>query len=41
MEYFKDQKQLHKRYALQIIEQCKDILMKYESLVEYPIKEDE
>ncbi len=41
MEHFKDQKQLHKRYALQLIETCKDILTKYESVVEYPIKEDE
>ncbi len=40
MDYFKDQKKLHKRYSLQLIEICKDILTKYDSLVDYPIKED-
>jgi len=40
MDYFKDQKKLHKRYFLQLIEICKDILTKYDSLVDYPIKED-
>jgi hypothetical protein len=37
MESFKDQKTLHKRYALQLMEKCKDILTTYESLVDYPI----
>lgn len=41
MEYFKDQKTLHKRYALQLMEKCKDILSTYDSLVQYPIKDDE
>jgi serine/threonine-protein phosphatase 5 len=41
MENFKDQKPLHKRYTLQIIEKCRDILMSYETLVDYPIKDDE
>ena len=41
MEHFKEQKRLHKRYTLQIIEKCKDILFNsYESLVDYTIGED-
>lgn len=41
MESFKEQKPLHKRFTLQIIEKCKDILVSYESLVDYPIEDDE
>ena len=41
MEYFKDQKSLHKRYSLQLIEKCKDILSSYESLVDYPVEDEE
>jgi serine/threonine-protein phosphatase 5 len=42
MEYFKDQKRLHKRYTLQIIEKCKDILQNnYASLVDYTIDDNE
>jgi serine/threonine-protein phosphatase 5 len=37
MEYFKDQKKLHKRYALQLIEICKDRVWSYSSLVDYSI----
>lgn len=41
MEYLKDQKLLHKRYALQIIEKCKDYLTTYDSLVSYKVDENE
>lgn len=37
MEHFKEQKALHKRYTLQIIEKCKDYLTTYDSLVSYKI----
>ena len=33
MEHYKDQKKLHKRFTLQLIEKCKNILMGYDSLV--------
>lgn len=33
MEHYKDQKSLHKRYTLQLIEKCKEIVEKYHSLV--------
>lgn len=41
MDQFKNQKRLHKRYTLQIIEKCKDILFNYSSLVDYTIADDE
>jgi hypothetical protein len=37
MEHFKDQKPLHKRYTLQLIEMCKDIVTAYDSLVDYKV----
>lgn len=41
MEQFREQKTLHKRYALQLMEKCKDILTSYESVVDYPIGDEE
>ena len=41
MEHFRDQKKLHKRYALQLIETCKERLKSYKSLVDYEIEEEE
>lgn len=40
MEHFKDQKKLHKRFALQIIEIATETLSKYDTLVEYEIGQD-
>ncbi len=40
MEHFKDQKKLHKRYTLQLIERCKDLVSNYKSLVEYGIGDE-
>lgn len=37
MEYLKDQKKLHKRYVLQLIEIVKNNLEKYKSLVDLKI----
>lgn len=39
MEHYKDQKSLHKRYTLQLIEKCKEIVEKYQSLVDYQIED--
>ena len=41
MEHYKDQKHLHKKYTLQLIEKCKDIVSKYKSLVDYHIEAEE
>ena len=41
MEHFKDQKNLHKRYTLQLIEKCKNILAGYDSLINYKIEDEE
>lgn len=41
MEHYKDQKSLHKRYTLQLIEKCKNILASYDSLVQYKIDDEE
>lgn len=40
MSHFKDQKKLHKRYTLQLIEICKEMLKNYSSLVEYHIEDE-
>lgn len=37
MEHYKEQKHLHKRVTLQLIEKCKEIVSKYKSLVDYQI----
>lgn len=41
MDYYKDQKHLHKRYTLQLIEKCKDILTSYSNLVECKVEDEE
>ena len=41
MEHFRDQKKLHKRYALQIIEIATETLSKYKALVEYNVAPEE
>ena len=41
MEHFKDQKNLHKRYTLQIIEQCANILKEYPTVVDVTIDKEE
>lgn len=41
MEHFREQKKLHKRYALQLIEICRDRLKAYSSLVDYDIGDEE
>lgn len=41
MEYLRDQKSLHKRYVLQILEKAKSILEKYKALVDYKIGDEE
>ena len=41
MEHFREQKKLHKRYALQLIEICRERLKSYQSLVDYDIGDEE
>lgn len=41
METYKDQKSLHKRFTLQLIEKCKNILIGYDSLINYEIEDEE
>lgn len=41
MEHYKDQKKLHKRYTLQLIEKCKNIVTQYDSIVSYTIPDEE
>ena len=40
MEHYKDQKALHKRFTLQLIEKCKNILESYSSLIDYTIADE-
>ena len=40
MEHFKDQKNLHKRYTLQLIEQCTNILKDYGPVVDFDIEKE-
>lgn len=41
MGRYKEQKSLHKRFTLQLIDKCKDILLSYASLVDYAIPDEE
>lgn len=41
MQHYKDQKGLHKRYTLQLIEMCKEIVRKYDSLVDYKVEDEQ
>lgn len=41
MENYKDQKPLHKRFTLQLIEKCRNIVAAYDSLVDVKIEDEE
>ena len=41
MEHYKDQKHLHKRFTLQLIEKCRNIVTSYDSLVDVKIEDEE
>lgn len=41
MEHYKNQKALHKRYTLQLIEKCKNILLNYQNVVSYKVEDEE
>ena len=41
MAHYREQKALHKRFTLQLIEKCKNIVTQYDSLVDYEIEDEE
>jgi serine/threonine-protein phosphatase 5 len=41
MEHFKNQKYLHKRFTLQLIEKCKNIIQSYDSLVHHKVPDED
>lgn len=41
MEHYKDQKHLHKRFTLQLIDKCRNIVAAYDSLVDFKVDDEE
>jgi serine/threonine-protein phosphatase 5 len=41
MDHFRDQKLLHKKFTLQLIEKCKKIVESYDSLVHYTVEDED